>query len=328
MSRYFPFGDRPLSIFLLAADKMKSCLSWLWIWFAKPAFILSEIYPTMLLCWTIILHPSIHPSTQGLCSLTNAAVPCKSTAGTERHFSRICSQSCKAQHRLRSMCGSLPPSTDCHRRSRSNSCIQGLSPRCCYPWRGDNTPSERWQDAGLSWEEADFSYAVAEQTGFCPKRPLSSASALLTKQNEGLCCAIWQEVEHHCSILASPWILGLKMVSLVPHQVLGINDIFQDGHLLQLKSYCSSRFHIDITFWYESGTSQRWLFKETCPIKEPHFWKNAFGAHLPNECPLLSMQTWHHIQSWSSWTEAAGIVMGKCQEVLHWHHWDFCHWFQ
>lgn len=29
VSMCFPVGDRPLSIFLLAADKMKSCLSWL-----------------------------------------------------------------------------------------------------------------------------------------------------------------------------------------------------------------------------------------------------------------------------------------------------------
>lgn len=60
MSMYFPFGDRPLSIILFAAYKMKSCLSWLWIWFAKSVFILRKIYPTMLLCWTIILHPSKH----------------------------------------------------------------------------------------------------------------------------------------------------------------------------------------------------------------------------------------------------------------------------
>lgn len=74
---------------------------------------------------------------------------------------------------------------------RANSHIQSLSPGCCYPWRGDNAPSERLQDAGLSLEEADFSCVAAGQTGFCPSRPLSSASALLTKQNRGLCWKMW-----------------------------------------------------------------------------------------------------------------------------------------
>jgi len=46
-----------------------------------------------------------------------------------------------------------------------------------------HTPSERQQDAGLSWEEADFSCAATGQTGFCPSRLLNSSSALLTKLN-------------------------------------------------------------------------------------------------------------------------------------------------
>lgn len=168
------------------------------------------------------------------------------------------------------MCGSLPPSADCHSRSRSNSCIQGLSPRCCYPWTGDNTPSERRQDADLSWEEDDFSYIAAGQTEFCPSRPPSSASALLTKQNEGLCCEIWHGGKTSLQYSSQSLNTGTQD-GVFGHQVLGMNDIFQDGHLLQLKSYYSPKFHI---FWCSSSTSQKKkLFKETHLIKEPDFWR-------------------------------------------------------
>lgn len=80
------------------------------------------------------------------------------------------------------------------------------------------------------------------------------AQLLPCLQNRMRVCAVKfdMEVEHHGSIPASPWILGLKMVALVSHQAHGMNDIFQDGHFLQLKSYCSSRFHI---FWCDSDTS-------------------------------------------------------------------------
>lgn len=57
-------------------------------------------------------------------------------------------------------------------------------------------------------------------------------------QNRTRVCAekFDMEVKHHCSIPANPLILGLKVVSLVPRQVLGMNDIFH--------YFSSPRFHI------------------------------------------------------------------------------------
>lgn len=67
----------------------------------------------------------------------------------------------------------------------------------------------RQRDAGLSWEAADFPCVAAGQTGFCPSRPPSSASALLTEQHKmGFCaerCDV--EVKHHCSVTANPLVL-------------------------------------------------------------------------------------------------------------------------
>lgn len=96
------------------------------------------------------------------------------------------------------------------------------------------------------------------------------------------------EVEHHCSIPANPLLLGLKVVSLLSHQVVGMNGIFQDGHLLQLESYSSPRFHI---FWCDSGTSQRKLFQETHLIKEPHSEK----VHLVHMYLLLPFALHAHM---------------------------------
>lgn len=147
----------------------------------------------------------------------------------------------------------------------SNSCIQRLSLWCCYPWRGDNAPSERLRDAGLSWEEADFSCAAAGQTGFCPNRPPRSASAPLTKQNRVLCWKTWrggktslQYSSPSLNIVIQNGVFGvpreMKPCFFSTGQVLE-TDLFQKGHLLQLKTCCfsgASLFDMTMAFLVES----------------------------------------------------------------------------
>lgn len=126
--------------------------------------------------------------------------------------------------------------------------------------------SERQQDAGLSWEEADFSCAAAGQTWVCPSRPPSSASALPTKQNRFLCWKFWhggetllQYSSQSLNIVVWDGVVGVhqKWNCASPFdstgQVLETNDIFQDIQLLQLKTCSFSR----VIFWCDIGTSQR-----------------------------------------------------------------------
>ena len=150
------------------------------------------------------------------------------------------------------------------------------------------------------------------------------------------------EVKHHCSILADPLILCFEMVSLVSHQKWNRASLWfyrsgswDEWHFSGWSSTAAENLLLfkSFIFWCDSGTSQRKraLFKRNTPNQKAMFLKkHAFSAHvnLPITSLCFSCRLQYHVQSRSSWAEPVEIATGKCQELLHWHHWDFCHWFQ
>lgn len=213
----------------------------------------------MLLCWTIILHPPKHArslltdqhssTAQNATSHAFAPKAAKPSAG-----SAPCAALCPPLLTATVGPGPIPASRDSAWGAVTLGEVKIHLLRggkmLAYPGKKMVFPMQRLDKQGFI------------QAGL-------QDQLLPSSQNRTRICGMKfdMEVEHHCSIPASPWTLGLKKVSLVSHQVLGMNDILQDGHLLWLKSYCSPRFHV---FWCDSGISQRKLFQETHLIKEPH----------------------------------------------------------
>lgn len=151
------------------------------------------------------------------------------------------------------------------------------------------------------------------------------AQLLPCLQNRMRVCAVKfdMEVEHHGSIPASPWILGLKMVPWCPIRLMGWMTFSRMDTFFSWKVTVLQ----DFTYFDVTVTLPKKTFQRNTPNQRAIFLKKGFWCTSTYYCPLLFMQTWHHIQSWSSRAQAAEIAMGKCQELLHWHHWDFCHWF-
>lgn len=260
---------------------------------------------------------------QGLCSLTNTPVHCKSKAqnATSHAF---------APKAAKPSTGSTP-------------CVALCPPLLTATVGPGPIPASRdsARDAVTLWKvtihllmggkilaypgkKLIFPIQWLDKQGFCPRRPPSSASSLLKKTEWGF--VLWNLT----------WRTSLQYSSR------SLNTGAQDS-VSGVPSGSWDELHFPE--WTPSSAEKLLFFKISYILMwQWHFPKHTFQRNTPNQratilkkcfwctstynCPLCFMQTWHHIQSWISLAEAAEIVMGKCQEVLHWHHWDFCHWFQ